>query len=652
MAAKWGVFLCNCHQTVAIDPQRLDLPTPYVQLASHPDTDLQSFAALAKRERLDRVLISCCAAPALFDDAFSITGPEAPKVHFVNLKEPCFWAHPDVEQAHVKASRLLRAAVRTVERQTEAVFHPLSAGGRILIATDTPLGQHLAARLQDVARPFLVLTPQVEAFDATLPWRTYRGRVIEVGGRLGEFHVTIENLARSETPHRELQADQVVLIASHGAFPVKARTGCHLLIKPHEAEIDDLAERIRDLIGDFLKTVHVHYYADVCAGGTADQEACGVCIPACPYDAISRSRTNHLRMAVDHMACEGCGACVSACPTSALRFTEPSPHELYARLAALLEPLPGRSPGEPQVILFHCGEQGRRVLEEAGRRPLPYPANVLPVEVPCLRYVSEANMLAALRLGAAGVGLLGCETCQHGERELLYQKLDFGRLTLNAFDLGSERLRLITVDHGTETEAMTAVSRFAATLEATPIQWDGQPLRHLGNRQVIADAIATFIDQSGQEPGRRSFHAPHPCAFVEVRADGCTLCRACVNVCPVHAFKLEEQTSSLQYKHLACIACGLCETVCPEHVINLRREMYFERAALDYQTVVQDDMVACARCGKPYINRKALEAVEARVLSLESLLDTFSGQRQTLLRMCPDCRAIAAMLEIEKGWEP
>ena len=33
---------------------------------------------------------------------------------------------------------------------------------------------------------------------------------------------------------------------------------------------------------------------------------------------------------------------------------------------------------------------------------------MLPIEVPCLRYVSESNMLAALSLGAAGVGLLGC----------------------------------------------------------------------------------------------------------------------------------------------------------------------------------------------------------------------------------------------------
>jgi len=70
------------------------------------------------------------------------------------------------------------------------------------------------------------------------------------------------------------------------------------------------------------------------------------------------------------------------------------------------------------------------------------------------------------------------------------------------------------------------------------------------------------------------------------------------------------------------------------------------------RTVVQDHMVSCTNCGKPYINRRALETVEARLLSLDSLLDTFTGGRRNLLRMCPDCRAAVAMLEVEKGWKP
>ena len=654
MGTNWGLFICNCRQTLAIDRARLVLPTvPSVLcFASDPEIDVHEFAARARRERLDRVVISCCADVGLFEEALGASDRQSPRVHFLNLKDFCFVPHAHSEKVHSKATRLMRATMETAELDSQPVYNRLSAGNRILIATDAPQGAALAQLLRDVARPFFVVDPSVSTLDAFHSGQLHRGRIIEIKGRLSDFHVTIQSVEDLEMARRELHADQVVIIAHDGRPSFKQRTGLHLLNNPSEADLNRLAERIRDLLGDFLKPVHVVYNTDTCAGGVADQEACGICITACPYDAINRDSENHLRVKIDHMTCEGCGACVSACPTTSMRFAEPSPHELYTRIAALLTPASSSADEERLVVLFHCGEQGRRVLEEAGRTPLPYPASVLPVEVPCLRYVSEANMLAAFRLGAAGVALLGCETCQHGERELLRQKYDFCGLTLDAFGMGRERLRLITADNGTEPHAIAALSRFAETLDATPVRWDGKTMPQRDNREIIADAIRVFIAQTGHQPGRKPLDASQPFAVAEVHASGCTMCRSCVNVCPTHAFSLDENSQSLQFKQISCVACGLCEKVCPENVITLRHEILLEQAALEYRTVVQDDMVSCAKCGKPYINRRALETVEARLLSLESLLDTFSGNRRSLLRMCPDCRTVVAMMEVEKGWKP
>jgi ferredoxin len=151
------------------------------------------------------------------------------------------------------------------------------------------------------------------------------------------------------------------------------------------------------------------------------------------------------------------------------------------------------------------------------------------------------------------------------------------------------------------------------------------------NREIIADAIANFLDGTGKDPGRVKENTSFPFAWADVRAEGCTMCRSCVNVCPVHAFKLDDEKHTLEFRYMSCVACGMCEKACPENVITLHRDLILEKAAFAYQVVVQDEMVGCLQCGK---------------------VDAFLEGRDDLLLMCPDCRAVKAMMEMQKGWEP
>ena len=540
----------------------------------------------------------------------------------------------------------LRGALRAAEVQAEPRYIPLRSDGRVLIAADEPLAGDLARRLSGTCRPIIVLSQHAGAMESLPSWRVYRGELLEVSGRLGDFHTVV---GLPDGRRQELVVDQVVAVDSESATRT-APTGYHVLNDADPAKIGQLAAQIDDLTGDFLKTVHVTYDADSCAGGAAGQQACGACIPACPYQAIRRDPTNPLRVEVDHLTCEGCGACSSACPTSALRFTEPSPQALDARLVGLLAPDSGDA---DQVVVFHCSERGRRLIEEAGRQPLPYAAKVLGVQVPCLRYLPASAILGAIQFGAAGVGLLGCAECPHGERALLERTLTFCRGTLEAFDMGPERLRLFVGTDGNEAETINALTCFAESLPPAPIQWDGlTPWRVKDDRQALTKIVSTFIEQRRREPGRQPVDPVLPFAVAAVEEEGCTLCRSCVNVCPTHAFRLDEPTSSLQFKHFACVACGLCETLCPENVISLQHEVVYSRQALDYRTVVRDEMVGCLKCGSPFINQRSLDAILAKVLQFGPLMDAFSGERRNLLRMCPDCRAVAAMQEVEQGWEP
>ena len=658
LAKRWGVFLCDCRSTLNMDLQKIGNPASLVVVATNPEKDIEDFASKADQLELEHVVVGCCAKPLIFEEAL-----QGKTLHFLDLKGKCFAPHSNIEQAHTKASKMIEAEIRVsnIKAKNPVPVNPLQVGNRVVIFTEFSEGLKLASMLDelmdgDSAAVTLCISSDIEGLEDGSPLLEQRTSLIAVEGRLGNLKITLEPdqiLNGGSQKRFDLKADQLIVLTKTHPPGIKRRTGVHLLSSTESEILEETVRQVRDLVGHFHKPVHLTYDQDICAGGDKGIETCGHCISYCPYDAISRQTENRLRIQVDHLTCEGCGACVSACPTSALQFTEPSPQEIYARMAALLESSKEKQGNvEPPVIVFHCEEMGRKVLETAGLVPLPYSPGVLPVEVPCLRYVSESNMLAAMSLGAAGVGLLGCEDCPNGERELLYQKYDFTQLILQNFDLDQDRVRIITAEAGQEADAVEAINQFVSQLSESPMVPNWTTPSQTLNRPILSDVLGGFIDQTGNEPGRISLSSELPFAFANINESGCTLCRSCANVCPTNAFRFEEESNSLHFKHINCVGCGLCEEVCPENVITIKRELVLEKQSLDYTLVAEDEMINCLKCEKPYINRRALEAVESKLFEIESLKNTFSGNRKNILRMCPDCRTVAAMMEVDRGWEP
>jgi ferredoxin len=705
MAKKVGIFLCDCNRSLPLDVGEM---TRFLNLQAQPQLysrlrldDIHSLKYQAQKEKYDQILIGCCGARDFFVQELSSIGFQGKQIQVLNLKEECFWMHEGHEAANRKAARLVRAALETTEARKEIAERPVKAGDLIFIAASHPLAFPLAKRLANHTNVTLLLDEASEAFDGFLPSPLHlevnRGRVAEIRGSFGEFTVVVDRtqpidldrcvscmrcvpvchtqaitaglrlieakcdrcgdcliecgevhaikIPRQDQQMRE--ADQVILFGHQTLPPRHRRPGIHTVPTPRPEDLDRVAFDVLALVGDFMKPEFVRYNLGTCAGGYADIKGCGICIRACPYDAIQRDpAASPSRITVDPVSCEACGACVSACPTSSLQFAEPSADGLYRHMRALLAPANGGQ-GERSVLAFHCSNEGRTALQNARSVGASLPGNLLPVQVPCLRYVSEANMLAAFRLGAAGVALLGCEECPHGERQLLLEKLDFTKVVLDSFALGSDRLRLFTTTEAAQ-EPLAALGRFAADVPPFPLTWDGQFPATVENRDIIADAIATFLYGTGKDPGRVRENTPFPFARADVRAEGCTMCRSCVNVCPTHAFKLDDEKHALEFRYMSCVACGLCEQACPEQVITLRKDLILEKAGFAYQVMVQDEMVGCQQCGKSYINKRALAAIQTKV----GMMEAFLGGRADLLLMCPDCRAVKAMMEVEKGWEP
>jgi heterodisulfide reductase subunit A len=60
---------------------------------------------------------------------------------------------------------------------------------------------------------------------------------------------------------------------------------------------------------------------------------CGICVPACPFEALSLNRERRV-VEVAEALCEGCGTCVASCPTGALSLRNLTDTQILAMIGA------------------------------------------------------------------------------------------------------------------------------------------------------------------------------------------------------------------------------------------------------------------------------------------------------------------------------
>jgi len=64
---------------------------------------------------------------------------------------------------------------------------------------------------------------------------------------------------------------------------------------------------------------------------------CGVCVPLCPYGAISlvKCEDGKLRSEIDPALCKGCGVCTAACPSKAITLHEFTYEQVLAQIRTI-----------------------------------------------------------------------------------------------------------------------------------------------------------------------------------------------------------------------------------------------------------------------------------------------------------------------------
>ena len=138
---------------------------------------------------------------------------------------------------------------------------------------------------------------------------------------------------------------------------------------------------------------------------------CGLCMKACPFNAIRLKEHEGGRKAeVVKALCKGCGICAPECPRRAIDVIHFTNRQLLAQVEAALEERPGE-----KILAFCCHWCALGAADVAGVSRLTYPSNVRIVRVMCSGRVDPNLVLKAFELGAAGVLVAGCEfpTCHY-----------------------------------------------------------------------------------------------------------------------------------------------------------------------------------------------------------------------------------------------
>lgn len=460
------------------------------------------------------------------------------------------------------------------------------------------------------------------------------GKALEIDGHMGAFRVLTEGregpislgaliqgsneyfdliLDLSETPLVDLEVPPLGYFAP-GTDPVL---------------LEQAMRELPQLVGEFEKPRYFEYDPDICAHSRSGIPGCRRCLEACPTGAIASLGE---RIDVDPYHCQGGGSCATACPTGAIVYSYPRPGDLQNRLRRLLRTYReagGRSP----VLLFCDGETMNHGLEE------PLPGHIVPIEVEEVGNVGLDTWLTSLSFGAASVVLVDSPRVPDRVRREIDEQLKLVTAILSGLGYPSAVGR----HHGEPGDG--GIKEILTRLETMP---ELPPAGFLGT-SAKRDMIFLALDHlAAHAPaGTKSLAMPGHAPFGDILIDRerCTLCMACVSVCPASALSDGVDKPELGFIEGNCVQCGLCASACPEDAITLSPRLIVERHARKARRVLHSESpMACIVCGTPFATRSVIERMTARLSEHRMFQDDDALRR---LKMCQDCR-VRDMFEAER----
>ena len=394
-------------------------------------------------------------------------------------------------------------------------------------------------------------------------------------------------------------------------------------------KLQQALQELPDLVGDFERPVFVEYNEKICAHGRSGISGCTRCIDVCPTTAITSLKE---LIEVDPYLCQGGGACATACPGGALSYVYPAANDWLEALRKKIALSVSEYDVRP-VVLIHDGEAGAALIEAGGLVSTP---SLLLIEVEEAASIGIESWLSLLVYGARAIEILVPSSVPAGVANEIGRQVRVAGAIVEGMGFPA---------------AIRALENLEDRVEAKQHAFPEIPL---GTFSTFSDKrtnlrLATDHLHAHAAAPAESVKLPIGASFgrVDVNQDACTLCMACVSVCPMHALNDGQDLPQLHLIESQCVQCGICAQACPESAIELEPRYVYDSVAARTKTILHEEQpFCCIACGVPFATQKIIARMNEKLAAHWMFTDEDAKKR---LHMCEDCRVKDIFLKNEQG---
>ncbi len=639
------LLVCNCQRTMQIDGAALakalgrnDPLTVHTELCRGQLAAFETALATGKP-----VQVGCTQEAPLFREVAAEkghveTGHMETELRFTNIRERAGWTASKTDTTAKMAALLAEA----MHEPTPPRLLTLTSNGVCLVYGPGQIALDAAAAIADRMSVSVLLSDPGDALPpTTAAVPIAKGIIRKAAGRLGAFDIEVDGYAAVLPSARakldfalarngaKSTCDVIVDLSGRTAlFADSARRDGYLRADPAKpgAVWKTLLEAT-NLSGEFEKPLYVAYDAGICAHSRSAKVGCSKCLESCPTGAIAPDG-DHVK--IDPALCGGCGMCAAVCPTGAASYSYPLRSDVLARMQILLATYRGAGGTHP-ILLIHEEQHGGALISALARLGGGLPPNVIPLTSHTVTSFGHETLAAALALGAQQIVLLGSRA--HGdEMAALNDEVALMRAFLTGLGYDGDRLHVLSTDDPDDLATLLTGLKYGTAIAPQAFSFAGS------KREIARIALSTLHAAAPNIVERIALPKGAPYGRIAIKAEGCTLCLACVGACPANALADAPDKPQVSFTEAACVQCGVCVATCPEQVITLQPSYAFSPTAFNAEVLHSEQPFHCIVCSKAFGTKAIINKVVEKLKGRHAMFQ--NEQQLRLIQMCDTCRIV------------